>query len=205
MQHHHLFYWLKILRANHYWLEPTPGNLFLHNETPRERKHNLIIVNHPRLTTLSSFWLSEANKLHSMSRGARSSGPRVNWHSSFTVCPLALSMDDGPVMASSRPEARPGRTETGRTKLWNLYRTTCITTDSRIIRFTFRHNIERCFGGHCILRISDLALQRQTKIHNASQSHTVCLQRQTEIYNASQSHKDSQCSDLCDHSSQFYL
>lgn len=59
------------------------------------------------LTTLSSFWLSEASRLHSMSRGPESSGARENWQSSFTLCPLAFSMDVGPEDVISRPWATP--------------------------------------------------------------------------------------------------
>lgn len=61
-------------------------------------------------TTLSSFWLSEDIKLHSISSGPVSSGARVNWHSSFTLWPLAFSINGCSGEVISRPEAKPGQT-----------------------------------------------------------------------------------------------
>lgn len=60
-------------------------------------------------TTLSSCWLSEAIKIHSMSSGPLSSGARVNRQSSFTLWPLAFSTNVCPVDVMSRPEAKPSR------------------------------------------------------------------------------------------------
>lgn len=60
-------------------------------------------------TTLSSCWLSEAIKIHSMSSGPLSSGARVNRQSSFTLWPLAFSTNVCSVDVMSRPEANPSR------------------------------------------------------------------------------------------------
>lgn len=73
------------------------------------RKHDVLSGCGWDRTTLSSCWLSEAIKIHSMSSGPLSSGARVNRQSSFTLWPLAFSTNVCPVDVMSRPEAKPSR------------------------------------------------------------------------------------------------